>query len=484
MDCAVSQNSEDNLSDVPQAKISGSFGSGGALPPLPPEFQTKNDKLGLKLFLLCLTTCGLSIFVFEDFRTLGAASLFVSAIVHMPFVFALIAPRSCDTADPLVALPNDMLPTYTILIPVFHEANMMTQIASSMAALKYPQYLLDILVLIEIDDPATRAAADRTNWPPSVRLLTVHAPGPQTKPRACNFGLAHARGSFIVVYDAEDQPHPNQLRDAAAIFHQAPAEVACLQAPLVIDKEKSNWLGRQFALECNLLFTRFLPVLTNVGCAVPLGGTSNHLKCDVLRNIGAWDCHNLTEDADLGIRLARHGYRTQMLQAPTFENAPHGLKIFLRQRIRWQSGHIQTISVHLRRPFQAMRSMGAANYLCFLMVLVCRLTNPVAHAFLIGYFAVPSPVFGNTSGNAFTAGMLLASVMIYMTYFILAYRGMQDEKPVTRLMYILTLPIYWLLIMLATLSALLRMVRGQMNWLKTPHQPFQRNSGEQAETDQ
>ena len=159
----------------------------------------------------------------------------------------------------------------------------MAHIARSLAAIDYPHDRLDVLILIEADDSETREAAERISWLGFVRLLTVDAEGPKTKPRACNFGLAHARGSLVVIYDAEDQPHPRQLRDAAARFHNAPPDLACLQAPLIIDNHKNKWLAAMFALEYRLLFTRFLPVLANCG-AFPLGGTSNHFRVDVCAN--------------------------------------------------------------------------------------------------------------------------------------------------------------------------------------------------------
>ena len=348
MDCAVDDYKNNNFSDGPHTTIAGCAETRLPAPSLPPEFSAAGDRLGLKLLALFLFVFCAALFVFDDFRALGVATLFISVVAHLPFVVALVSKRARFIADPGTPIPDDALPVYSILVPVYHEANMMAQISRSLAAIDYPHDRLDALILIEADDSDTCEAAESISWPPFVRLITVRADGPKTKPRACNFGLAHAFGSLVVIYDAEDQPHPRQLRDAATRFHNAPPDLACLQAPLVIDDHKNNWLAAMFALEYRLLFTHFLPVLANFGCVIPLGGTSNHFRADILRKLGAWDSHNLTEDADLGIRLAYFGYRTEMITPPTFENAPHWLKIFLRQRIRWQSGHIQTISVHLR----------------------------------------------------------------------------------------------------------------------------------------
>ena len=409
MDCAVDEYNNDNFSDGPQTAIAGYAETRLPAPPLPPEFSAAGDRLGLKLFALFSAVLSLAIFAFDDFRSLGVATVFISVVAHLPFVAALMSKRACFIAAPGTPIPDEALPIYSILVPVYHEANMMAHIARSLAAIDYPHDRLDVLILIEADDSETREAAERISWPGFVRLLTVNAEGPKTKPRACNFGLAHARGSLVVIYDAEDQPHPRQLRDAAARFHTAPPDLACLQAPLIIDNHKNKWLAAMFALEYRLLFTRFLPVLANFGCVIPLGGSSNHFRVDILRALGAWDSHNLTEDADLGMRMAYFGYRTEMITPPTFENAPHGLKIFLRQRIRWQSGHIQTISVHLRQPLRAMKSAGVFNYAFFMLVLLCRLTNPIAHMFLLGYLLTAS-----ATTSLSTLFFMLVSAFVYL----------------------------------------------------------------------
>ncbi len=434
-----------------------------------PEFCAADDRLGRKFFILALGVLSLGLFIFDDYRTIGLLALVISVVAHVPFIVALVAKRAYLIGDPVAALPDDKLPKFSILVPVYHEANMMAQLARSLAAIDYPHDRLEAFILIEANDPETYAAAMSTAWSPFVRVLTVRAEGPQTKPRACNFGLAHARGRHVVIYDAEDQPHPSQLREAATRFHDAPCDVACLQAPLIIDKGNRDWLTAMFALEYRLLFTRFLPILSNYDFVIPLGGTSNHFRADILRAVGAWDSHNLTEDAELGMRLAYFGFRTEMITKPTFENAPHRLKIFLRQRIRWQSGHIQTISVHARQPRRAINAMGAATYVFFMLVLMCRITNPIAHIFLIGHgatiFAAP---------DTLTSSVMVISVNVCLPYFALAYRALDDEPKYSRLLYVLSLPAYWLLIAPATVIAVYRMARGQTAWMKTPHKPFRR----------
>ena len=471
MDCAVDDYKNDNFSDGPHTTIAGYAETRLPAPSLPPEFSAAGDRLGLKLLALFLFVFCAALFVFDDFRALGVATLFISVVAHLPFVVALVSKRARFIADPGTPIPDDALPVYSILVPVYHEANMMAQISRSLAAIDYPHDRLDALILIEADDSDTREAAESISWPPFVRLITVRADGPKTKPRACNFGLAHAFGSLVVIYDAEDQPHPRQLRDAATRFHNAPPDLACLQAPLVIDDHKNNWLAAMFALEYRLLFTRFLPVLANFGCVIPLGGTSNHFRADILRKLGAWDSHNLTEDADLGIRLAYFGYRTEMITPPTFENAPHGLKIFLRQRIRWQSGHIQTISVHLRQPLRACQIHRRVE-LCILHFGAFMPPHKPDCTYGGDWLFAHGIRAGRVFHSFIDAGFGICVFILFHARLSGAYQNRID----IRLFYLLSLPAYWLLIAPATLIALYRMARGEMGWMKTPHRPFRRRT--------
>lgn len=207
---------------------------------------------------------------------------------------------------PLPAKRNtgpERLPFITILLPVMGEAGMMSQLAAAMARLDYPADRLDCMVLLEAVDRTTPVAAMATQWPDFCRLVTVPIGAPQTKARACNYALRRARGDLLVIFDAEDQPHPKQLREAARRFARHDENLACLQAPLHITPKKAGWLENQFALEYGLLFNFILPCLGRANGALPLGGSSNYFRLSSLRAVGGWDDYNLTEDADLGMRL-------------------------------------------------------------------------------------------------------------------------------------------------------------------------------------
>ncbi len=356
------------------------------------------------------------------------------------------------------------LPHITILLPVYREANMMAQIAAAMARLDYPADKLTCLVLLEADDRDTTLAATRTQWPDFCRLLSVPQGGPMTKARACNYALRRTRGDLLVIFDAEDQPHPKQLREAARRFARDDEKLACLQAPLYVVPKRDSWIQNHFALEYRLLFKFILPCIGRANGALPLGGSSNYFRLDALRALGGWDDYNLTEDADLGVRLAQNGYRTDTLKLPTYENAPHRVDIWYRQRTRWLSGHIQTLHVLVKNSIRQRRHWHVT--LSCAAILQGRLAAAPAHIGAANFLA--THIFApQVSPIALGAFVLSYGVLIYILYR-LSHAATRRE----RLWFAFTHWLYWFCTFPALLNALKRMTIGQVDWLKSAHLPY------------
>lgn len=262
--------------------------------------------------------------------------------------------------------PHDMddaaLPIYSVLVPLYDEADNVPALIDAMQQLDYPRAKLDIKLIVEASDTATREAIKRARPPAMFELVIVPNMPPRTKPKACNYALSFVRGSYVVIYDTEDRPEPHQLKMAVARFAEIPDDVVCLQAKLGYYNRDDNLLTRWFSLEYGLLFGLLLGGLARLGMPLPLGGTSNHFRTDALRKLGEWDAYNVTEDADLGVRLAAHGLRTEMLDAWTWEEAPNTVGVWLRQRSRWIKGYMQTWSVHMRHPVQLYKQLGFAGF--------------------------------------------------------------------------------------------------------------------------
>jgi len=236
---------------------------------------------------------------------------------------------------------ND-LPSYTVLVPLYREAAIARDLVRHMKRLDYPRSKLQVLLVVEADDSKTRAAVRRHAEAPLFEVVVVPPGGPRTKPKALTYALAFARGDFVVVYDAEDRPEPDQLRKAAAAFRERP-ELGCVQARLTADNAGS-WLARMFTLEYAANFEVLLPALADWGMPLPLGGTSNHFPRALLEKVAAWDPYNVTEDADLGIRLARFGYRSATIASRTYEEAPVTFRQWLPQRRRWIKGWMRLVN--------------------------------------------------------------------------------------------------------------------------------------------
>ena len=298
---------------------------------------------------------------------LCAAYLIVAAYKLVIVLLSAIKPREIKISDAAVrGLSDHELPVYTILVPLYKEEAVAQKIINAVNSLDYPQQKLDVKVLLEPDDAGTIQALRRAALPDCVQLIVVPHSKPKTKPKACNHGLKRARGEYLVIYDAEDHPDPDQLKKAVVAFETADKRTICLQAKLNYYNPDQNALTRWFTVEYSTWFDLYLPGLHALGAPIPLGGTSNHFKTSVLKEIGGWDPFNVTEDCDLGIRLHKMGYKTQVFDSTTWEEANSRLLNWIRQRSRWVKGYIQTHLVHMRNPLKTLWKLKPWGFSHFL----------------------------------------------------------------------------------------------------------------------
>lgn len=379
---------------------------------------------------------------------------------------AACTPLPNQTAPPLT---DEELPTYTLIAPLYREAEVLAELVCNLEALDYPRERLQALIVLETDDEATQAAAAALDLPAFISVLIAPPGVPKTKPRACNYALDHAKGELVVIYDAEDMPDPGQLREAAARFAASDPRLACLQAPLRIeDPGFSLFLPSQFRLEYAAHFEVLLPALARWGLAFPLGGTSNHFKAAALREVGAWDAFNVTEDADVGFRLAAAGYRLGVIQRPTWETAPTQWRQWLPQRARWIKGHMQTIFVQLRGPIPRQPRNAVA--------LVLTLTQSVASSHLHGpVMAVALTLAAIDFAPDFRVGLPTWDLLLYVLGWgsaaIAGARGVMRAGDRPKSLHLLGMAGYWLLQSVAAAKALHQFVTDPHRWDKTAHVP-------------
>ncbi len=304
-------------------------------------------------------------------------------------------------------------PEVSILVPLLRETEIAGTLIKRLEALEYPRELLEICLVVEASDTATKATIARTGLPPWFRVIEVPPGAIRTKPRALNFALDFCRGQVIGVYDAEDWPEPDQLNKVVARFARRGPEVACLQGRLDYYNPRKNWLSRAFTIEYAVWFGIVLPGLQRLGFAVPLGGTSLFFRRDALEALGAWDAHNVTEDADLGIRLARHGYRVELVDTVTHEEANCRLWPWIKQRARWLKGYAVTYAVHMRAPRQLLADLGPWRFFGFQVLFLGTLSQfvlaPLLWTFWPALFGLWHP-FHAVLG----AGVLLAVAGVFL----------------------------------------------------------------------
>ncbi|GAA1862309.1 glycosyltransferase [Pseudonocardia alni subsp. carboxydivorans] len=404
--------------------------------------------------------------------------LYAAATAHR-----LLLIRRAVAADPTVQVSDadaraaDDLPPYTVLVPAYGEPAVVARLVEGLTALDYPADRLEILLLLEADDAPTIAAARRVCPGTGIRIVVVPPSEPRTKPKACNFGLTEATGEFVTIYDAEDRPEPLQLRRAVVAFRRAAAagrdDLACLQARLSYHNAEQNLLTRWFTLEYDLWFRWLLPGLMAGRTPIPLGGTSNHIRRDVLVGVGGWDAWNVTEDADLGIRLARHGWTTAMLGSTTLEEANSDAINWVKQRSRWYKGYLQSVLVALRAPGELRRAVGLrgiAGLLLFVWATpVLALLSPVFWAMaLLWFLAEPAAVAALFPPPTFYVGSAVWTVgtvaAVYSGVAIARVAGRPWLAPAA-----LVVPAYWVLMSAAAAKAVLQLGLRPSYWEKTTH---------------
>ena len=437
-----------------------------------PEHSAKQVFTGAQLFgIYLLVTAMLAYLFFNTIQAIIVLNLLITVFLLVNFgLRALLTWVGADrhievkVTNHQVKMVKDIeLPTFTVLVPMYKEPEVLPMLTESLRRLDYPLSKLDIKLILEEDDDKTINAAKELGLEGIFEIIRVPHSLPKTKPKACNYALNFARGEYVTIYDAEDRPEPDQLKKVVLAFENAPSNTVCIQARLNYFNAKENWLTRMFTLEYSLWFDFYLPALEALKIPIPLGGTSNHFKMQVLRQVQAWDPYNVTEDADLGVRITQLGYKVGVVNSTNW----------IRQRSRWIKGYMQTYLVHMRKPIELYRSLGHIGFwgfqffiggsvlstlfspLLLLMYVFWLITN--THVFDV-YFPpiiLYISLFNLLAGNGF---------LIYLSMIGAFKRHYYNLIP-----YGLTMPFYWLLMSFAAYKGLWQLIHNPFYWEKTTH---------------
>lgn len=380
------------------------------------------------------------------------------------------------------AIPDDELPRYTVLVPAYNEPEVVADLIGAMSALEYPADELQVLLLLEADDEVTINAAKACTQSEMITTVLVPPANPRTKPKACNYGLYFATGEIITIYDAEDLPEPLQLRRVVGAFRQLPDDIACVQAKLAYHNGHQNMLTAWFTAEYALWFGYLLPGMMRSTSPIPLGGTSNHLRRDVLDKIGSWDPFNVTEDADLGLRIDASGYHTAVVDSTTLEEANSDPINWVRQRSRWYKGYLQTWLVHIRQPVKLFRTLGLRSFVRFNLVLagtpIIAVLNMLFWLITVLWFLGQPTAVGAVFPWYIYFPALICLILGNAATLYMNLITLREDDRSDLLFPALTVPLFWLMMSIAATKGVYQLIRNPSYWKKTFHGLAQRPSAE------
>lgn len=370
-------------------------------------------------------------------------------------------------------IENEDLPNYSIIVPMYRESLVLPFLVSNLEKLDYPKNKLDIKLVLEEDDQETISKAKEMMLPEHYEIIVVPHSLPKTKPKACNYALNFCRGDYITIYDAEDRPEPTQLKKAFTCFERSCDKLAVVQARLNYFNADENWITKMFTMEYSLWFDFFLPALDRLGFPIPLGGTSNHFDIKVLKECGGWDPFNVTEDADLGLRIYQLGKTVKVIDSTTYEEANTQFGNWIRQRSRWLKGYMQTYLVHMRDPIHLYKSVGFKGFLAFQFFIGGTFLNALIVVFLYGIFAVWiltqtimfEPIFPDELLYLNFLNLILGNIFFIYTHML----GIYKRRLFKLIPFALMAPFYWLMLSIAGYKGFFQLLYKPFYWEKTEH---------------
>ena len=418
------------------------------------------------LVALVLTTLSLSLTVLLLWAALTLAA---TAALKLAALVQTLRPLPPEPANPAVIA---RLPKVSVMVALYRESDIAARLVLRLSRLDYPRDLLDILLVVEEDDRLTRDALARADLPGWIRVVVAPRGRVRTKPRALNFALGQCRGSIVGVYDAEDAPEADQIRKVVDRFHQRGPEVACLQGRLDFYNPRRNWLSRCFTVEYASWFRVVLPGMQRLGLPLPLGGTTLFFRREVLEDLGGWDSHNVTEDADLGMRLARHGYRTEVIETTTHEEANCAALPWVKQRSRWVKGYMMTYLAHMRSPRLLWRQLGARGFVGFQILFLGSLSQSLLAPLMWSMLALQLG-FGHPVAEVLNHGSIVTIAILFagaeVLNVFLGVIGLRRSGQDLSALWVLTLTFYFPLQALAAYKALWELLTCPFYWDKTAH---------------
>uniref|UniRef100_A0AAU7YND7 Glycosyltransferase family 2 protein n=1 Tax=Wolbachia endosymbiont of Oeneis ivallda TaxID=3171168 RepID=A0AAU7YND7_9RICK len=431
-----------------------------------PNFSAKNIKLSSIFFAFFLITASI-LMLTEKYAYFALILIFIIGCSSSLFKFVTKIFGLYKTSNQKVDYDKMNEPIYTILLPAFRESAVIEQLIESIESLDYPKSKLDVKLVIESDDQEMLAAIEKCTLPQYFEVIKVPHSLPRTKAKSCNYAMNFARGKYVVIYDADDKPDPLQLKKALIEFNKGDEKLACVQAKLNYYNYDYNFLTKSFSLEYMSWFQYLLPGFQKMNMPIPLGGSSNHFSVEVLKKVLFWDAYNVTEDADLGLRLAQMGYKIKIIDSETLEESPTTVFAWIKQRARWIKGYMQTYVVHLKNIKLLFKHTGLKGIL---------LLNLFVGSSAFIFFMTPFLLFSLILTQVLSGLFLYYFIVVYVINLIFLIIAIKQQK-MPFYFYIISIffPVYSLLHSVAAFLALWEFVVHPQQWNKTQHGLWKQN---------
>ena len=248
--------------------------------------------------------------------------------------------RACRLKVKDIDSGRKSLPIFSLVVPVRDEEKVVGRLIGSLSKLDYPADKIEIIFVEDASIDKTFCICVEEAKKLGVKVRIFHREFCDGKPSALNYGIAHAKGDIVGVFDADSVVARDVLLNVCKYFKD-PKGAAVQGRTLSINSDE-NMLTKLISYEEAVWFEAYLRGKDALDLFVNLKGNCQFIRRNVLEKVEGFDTSFLAEDMELSARLTEKGY--QIRYAPdvrSWQENPSTLKQLFTQRIRWYRGWME-----------------------------------------------------------------------------------------------------------------------------------------------
>ncbi len=430
-------------------------------------FISKSFRLKYAIFTIAFFAAGILFANSFGLVMIGLAILNYSLLNFYRLQMVFTKDKIKDVPEPAIDKNRKEFPLVTILVPLKQENEVIHQTFSAISNLNYPSSSIQGIIIVESTDTLTKKSIETSIIPDGFEVMEIPTLPPFTKGRAIQRALLVAKGKYITIYDAESRPEPNQVIKAVEILEKEKGKT-CLQSIIRIENAKENEITSFFASEFWDWYDKRMVNLHKRGIPFGLGGNSFFLATETLKEVGGWDPFNVTEDAELTVRLIKNNVDIKLMNSITHEACPSTMKNWIKQRTRWSKGLLTTSIIHLISGKFGFKGFTFKQWYHFWLRMYVGNLIPFFFAFIFILFLFQSFSYENfVLVNIVLAINLVPSLIVSMWADKKNFNTMGIKIRIHNL-FAVTL-IYWGMYLWAGFRANYEFLFSPLKWHKTDH---------------